>query len=774
MKPSIPRPLPEPQLRSVMRNRPHRPFVTFIKSGLLLAMPVALIVGTSAMAAEIHDAVRTGDAATVARLLKKDAKLVNLPDDEHAATPLYHAVDTGNPELVGILLKAGAKVNVKTDGCMTPKQRAAAITRPECVAGLLKMLDRFVSSAPGPAKAASREALQAYQKSLVPGPEEEAARLAVLRLLVERDRSLLDADPDQNMTPLHVAAYFANRKAVEYLLEQGAALEAVAVGCSPLQFAAQLGNAEVVKVLIAHQAKVNAVHPTGVRPLHVAVINGDLATIRLLVEHGAEVNAVDKNGRPALHGATWSDEIFNLLLERGADPKLEAADGTTTLHMACQDGSSTLVAKLLLLHPDVDAWDREEYTPLLNAAEVGRVDLLKLLVAAGANLKAVPKSGRNALCLAAGSASTEAVRFLLDHQFGVNDISNSGETALMNAASHCRLETVTLLLRAGANVNGAEKKKGLTALMVAALGGRTSPTDLWTGNQSLGQCGPFDDSLKITALLLDKGADMRAKDRAGKGALHWAAAVGNVGVVELLLSKGAEVDAKDTLFGRTPLHDATYTADVKTVATLLAKGASLMAKDSNGCQPIHLATQVGNVEVLHLLLEKGAEVAATESHGGTPLHIAAASAKLEAVRVLLEHGAPPAALDQFKNTPLNMAATVGAVEIVRLLLDHRAPVNAADTLGNTPLHNAAIVRIGGNNVKPMAGQPEEAAQQTLNDINKSNAADKLKIVRLLLEKGAKPNAKNLEGATPINAAVKFGTPEILAALKSQAPPSRGK
>ncbi|MCX6877442.1 MAG: ankyrin repeat domain-containing protein [Verrucomicrobia bacterium] len=746
--------------------------------GLLRAFATVLICGFSAvaMAAEIHDAVRTGDAATVARLLKKDPKLVNLPDEEHAATPLYHAVDTGNLELVKALLKSGAKVKVKTADGMTPMLRAAMNTSPEGIDGMPQVLAPIFRDGPEAARTRPREALKAFHKSLVLGREEEASRLAILRLLVERGGSVSDPMADTKWTPLHAAVGFPNIKAVEYLLEQRADPEATsALGVRPLHHAAAMGNPEVVKVLIAHMADVNAAQvPLGTRPLHFAVFGGNVATIRLLLDHGAEVNAVDNNGQPALHAATWSDEIFNLLLERGANPKLEQSDGTTTLHKACQEGSSTLVTKLLQLHPDLEACDEDYFTPLLNAAEAGRVDLLKLLVAAGANLKATQKDGRNALHLAANAASPEAVRFLLEQKLRVNESSDFGETALMIAAGAGQLESVTLLLRAGATVGGVDRRTGMTPLMLTALGNRRPPTVIGPDDRSVRNPDRAFDYLKIAELLLAGGVDLQARDCEGQTALHWAAISGNVEVLGLLISKGAEVDAKDTLNGRTPLHHAVNSADAKTVAILLDKGADITAKDSNGCQPIHLATQAGNVEVLHLLLEKGAAVAATESHGDTPLHVAAASAKLEAARMLLEHGAPPAALDQFKNSPLNMAATVGAVEIVRLLLDHRAPVNDADTLGNTPLHNAAIVRIGGNEIKPMSQEPAEAMQQTLNTINNSNAADKLKIVRLLLEKGAKPNAKNLEGATPIDAAAKFGTPEILAVLKSQATPTRRK
>jgi ankyrin repeat protein len=312
--------------------------------------------------------------------------------------------------------------------------------------------------------------------------------------------------------------------------------------------------------------------------------------IRLLLDHGAKVNALGRNGSTALHHATWNDEIFHVMLERGADPKLQQSHGVTTLHMACQDGSAALVAKLLQLHPDLDAWDGAEFTPLLNAAEAGRVDLLKLLIAAGADLKAVQKNGRNALHLAAGAANPEAVRFLLEQKLQVNALSNSGDTA----------------------------------------------------------------------------------------------------------------------------------------------------------------------------------------HGGTPLHLAVMDKKLGAARILLDHGAPPNARDQYQNSPLMLAATVGSVEMVRLLLDHRALVKGADAQGNTPLHNAAMVRVGRNEITPPAGEPEANTQLALNAINNCPAADKLTIVKLLLAKGARPQAKNLEGATPVDFAEKFGTPEILATLKSNTSRPPGK
>jgi ankyrin repeat protein len=148
--------------------------------------------------------------------------------------------------------------------------------------------------------------------------------------------------------------------------------------------------------------------------------------------------------------------------------------------------------------------------------------------------------------------------------------------------------------------------------------------------------------------------------------------------------------------------------------------------------------------------------------------------KLEAARILLEHGAPPNAQDRYKNSPLMMAATAGDVGIVRLLLDHKAAVHVADAGGSTPLHGAAMVRATKKDFANAAGLPVDGVEASINTINKSQPADKLKIVKLLLAKGAKPNVKNQEGITPIEVAGKLGTPEIVAALQSRSSSPPGK
>ena len=154
-------------------------------SSILHAFALTLILVLTAEAAEIHDAVSKGDTATVDRLLKKDHDLVNLPDDDTGTTPLLVAVDEGNLEMVAKLLKAGAKVNAKSEDGITAVLRAAAITNHAGSTDLLKRLLAFYWSSLGAERPTSREGLRNFSISVHPTPKEETARLAILRLLVE-------------------------------------------------------------------------------------------------------------------------------------------------------------------------------------------------------------------------------------------------------------------------------------------------------------------------------------------------------------------------------------------------------------------------------------------------------------------------------------------------------------------------------------------------------------------------------------------------------------
>jgi hypothetical protein len=120
--------------------------------------------------------------------------------------------------------------------------------------------------------------------------------------------------------------------------------------------------------------------------------------------------------------------------------------------------------------------------------------------------------------------------------------------------------------------------------------------------------------------------------------LHEAASSGHEAVVRLLLENGADVKAKN-INGRTALHEAAGVGHDAVVQQLLENGADVKAKGNNGWTALHGAAGGGHEAVVRLLLENGADVKAKNNYGRTALHEAAGAGHEAVVRLLLENGA---------------------------------------------------------------------------------------------------------------------------------------
>jgi ankyrin repeat protein len=87
-----------------------------------------------------------------------------------------------------------------------------------------------------------------------------------------------------------------------------------------LHWAAWNGRKEVAEFLLSQGAKVNARDEHGHTPLHCAAMWNKKDIVELLIEHGADVNATDNEGRTPLHYAAWDDhiEVVEMLRNCGA------------------------------------------------------------------------------------------------------------------------------------------------------------------------------------------------------------------------------------------------------------------------------------------------------------------------------------------------------------------------------------------------------------------------------------------------------------------------
>jgi hypothetical protein len=200
--------------------------------------------------------------------------------------------------------------------------------------------------------------------------------------------------------------------------------------------------------------------------------------------------------------------------------------------------------------------------------------------------------------------------------------------------------------------------------------------------------------------------------------LHMAACSGDVSMIKLLIEKGANINAKN-IYGTTPLHAASIRNRVEAIRVLVELGADVVVKNNGSETPLHSASFCNNVEAIRVLVELGADVNAKDGNGGTPLQSASLSNHVEAIRVLVELGADVNTRNLGGDeTPLHTASHIPHVEAIRVLVELGADVNAKNGNGETPLHKAAIF-------------------------------NRVKIIRLLVELGADVNAKNNDGETPL-------------------------
>jgi len=290
-------------------------------------------------------------------------------------------------------LTAGAPPNATDAGGNTPLMLAALYGG---VDSMQALLDRGAD-----VNATNRAGATALMRA--------AVAPAKVRLLLEHGANP-NARTLTGQTALMLAARPANsHDAVALLLKHGADANAASVfGATALMAAAAGGDAETVRMLLAHGANPNVqANPDepgflfggGRSPLMWAAFRGDTEIIQLLIAAGAEVNAPAVMGTP-LAQAAWADrtQAAELLLANGAKTDIPGfMDGYQPLHWAAStdEGGDALV-KLLLRHganPDaeggepVDALMGTPQTPLMLARRHGNEDVINALLKAGATLE---------------------------------------------------------------------------------------------------------------------------------------------------------------------------------------------------------------------------------------------------------------------------------------------------------------------------------------------------------------------------------------------------
>jgi ankyrin repeat protein len=271
--------------------------------------------------------------------------------------------------------------------------------------------------------------------------------------------------------------------------------------------------------------------------------------------------------------------------------------------------------------------------------------LKQLVQKSGAGIR--EQRGTTPLMSAAALGSLDAMKVLVEAGAEVNAANDFGATALMWCAGD--LAKVRYLLSKGAAVT-ARSKAGRTPLLIAAT---------------------YDGSVEAGRLMIEKGADVNAKDGSGTSVLEAAATVNNLEFARLLLAKGANPNTVDD-GGFTPLTQAAGNGDrnAAMIKLLLDHSAAVNVVSSDTLEivkngsialgrltPLILAVSQANFESVQLLVEAGANVNALDVRGMTPLALAVATdhADPRIVRLLLSKGADPKLKSKSGETALDWA-----------------------------------------------------------------------------------------------------------------------
>jgi uncharacterized protein len=494
------------------------------RQGVLWAFlaTVLMVVGAAAANGDL----RLVDAAKNQDLQQMRALLGGHPDvnvrSEDGSTALLWVAHWNDLQTAQLLIRAGADANLANDFRMTPLSRA-------CTNGNAQLVDVLLKAGANP-----NTPIGTGETPLMTCARAGSAE--AVRMLLVHGADVNAKEPNQNQTALMWAAAEQHPKVVQVLIEANADLRAhTKLGFTPLHFAARAGDMESIRTLLGAGVDVNiksqpdpetgrgqsargagssgsygaaaggragaarggvvgggagaraGTNFPGSTPLLVATVRGQIPLALYLLDHGADPNVLDAGFTPLFWAsATWENGLANpvygfvdpiggipdrdaklqlvkALLAHGANPNLQMTTRPPGFGGTGTGGFN----------------DAAGATAFIVAANSADVEMMRILLAAGANPHIVTKTNSNALLAATAltrgigefidneDQALAAVKFLLDLGVDPKIVTTYNENALFGPAYRGWNRMLELLIEKGAEVNTVSKA-GVTPWLAAS------------------------------------------------------------------------------------------------------------------------------------------------------------------------------------------------------------------------------------------------------------------------------------------------------------------
>jgi ankyrin repeat protein len=446
---------------------------------------------------------------------------------------------------------------------------------------------------------------------------------------------------------------------------------------------------------------------------------------------------------------------------------------------ALKNGNIEEAASLIEKNADVNVIDDSGNGPIYYAISKTFLNIVQMLLDAGANVHLADKNNRTPLHLAS-QKSCELVQKLLNAHANIHAVDDFGYTPLYYAINSNSLEIVDQLLNFDAHCAHFIHKLGITPLHLAVRKGFSKIITRLLKENDKSYVGAVDShgntplhyaikaaSIPTVNKLIKAGASVFRSDKKKRTPLHLAASSNSYKIIETLIDEGADLDVnKIDNFGNTPLYYAIKNNSEKVVNKLLNTGADASLPNENGRTPLHIAVSTGSAKTVLRLLDFCPNINAEDEFGHTPLYYAIDSTSVQVVDELLNAGANVSLPDKENRTPLHLAAQKKSCNLLQKLLSFGADVHAVDKSGATPLHVAAST----DSVETVQKLLDFSANIHAVDNNGATplhvaaSTDSVETVQKLLDFSANIHAVDNNGATPLHVAASTGSVETVQKL----------